>query len=400
MKKGFAEALLLFDQYQLAKYQQKNNNLSLVDLINLVRPNASKSNNFATVEVKKYKEHPSKRKSLYYLPEKGEVQIPALEALCLGLLKNKETWESMYSEAGKGSSPEEILKNKANVWKNLLESKKLPYKALVMNLYNIASTCDHETLDVALSQLVDPMSIKKSLMLPSTYIRAYLHISKDNNLSTFSKKTILQALEKAMYLSSILNIEVKKSLKDKNVVLALDISYSMTYKLSGEHSQKTSLSRVDAAACFSAFFYEALIHGKANPELIMFSSNLYPHDYKLGSPMSVLESITNSMMGGTNTSMIFEKEYDYNPDIFILFTDEQQSHISKALTYSKRFPKAKILVVDMSGYGNTSFTGDRVFYLSGISLNSMNKAFSFLDEEKNKNDNVPEQIKEALKIDL
>lgn len=142
MKRGFAQAFGKFDSYQLAKYKNTGEKVSLMDVVRWVHPKATEHN------------------------QEG------LQQLTEGTLKNTATWESKLSEAGKHTDEESRNKAKKEVWVSLLESKRLGYFALLRNLKNIIEQAP-EAIDLACEQLTNRHFIKKSLVLPFRFDTAH-----------------------------------------------------------------------------------------------------------------------------------------------------------------------------------------------------------------------------------
>ena len=144
LKRGLAMSFDKFDGYQLAKYRAAGKEVSLVDVVNLVRPRPIGRN------------------------------ADALAALVKDDLRSGSTWEAKISATGQDAKDEaEVAKRKADAWSNLVLSGKISYFALLRNLRNIVEQADAKVLDAALELLVDPTRIKNSLVLPFRYLTAY-----------------------------------------------------------------------------------------------------------------------------------------------------------------------------------------------------------------------------------
>lgn len=180
MKKGFAEALGNFDEYQLAKYKCENKSVKLVDLVNIVHPVETAKNN------------------------------GAIGKLINGELKSFDTWESELSAVGND------IEAKKNVWRRLISENKLGYFALLRNLRNIINLNDSELKSMALNALVNENAIKKSLVLPFRYSTAYNELK---NIDSDAMRAISRACEIACN-------NVPKL--DGKTLIALDTSGSMS----------------------------------------------------------------------------------------------------------------------------------------------------------------------------
>ena len=81
-----------------------------------------------------------------------------------GTLKSTDTWEAKLTKAGQKAEGEEDKMNlKADAWKELIESRKLPYFALLRNLRNIIEQAPG-MVDQACEMLIEENLIKKSLV--------------------------------------------------------------------------------------------------------------------------------------------------------------------------------------------------------------------------------------------
>lgn len=166
LKKGIALAFEKFDEYQLSKWN-RNANYKLVDIANLC--------------------HPKKTE--------------AIDKLIKGTLSTPETWEVLYSAAGKD------IEKKKESWNVLLNNNKLPDMAFLKNIRNM--------LEVGISKdiIVNRINnIRNGKLLPIDYIRA-----AENNPS------IENELE-TKFLSSF----NKQKLEGKTAIL-VDVSGSMYF---------------------------------------------------------------------------------------------------------------------------------------------------------------------------
>lgn len=179
VKRGVRNALFKFDRYQLAKYQAKSKNVSLVDVFNLVHPKV---------------EHATKE------------QAKAWKDLLEGNLKVENTVESVLSNS----------ENTKEDFESLIVSGKIGYMALLRNLNNI-SKYDLSPLAYtkAAERLSNPEQVAKSKQLPFRFITAYDAFSGSQIL----KNAIVDALE-----HSVKNVPRF----DGKTLVALDVSGSMS----------------------------------------------------------------------------------------------------------------------------------------------------------------------------
>lgn len=215
LKKGFKKAFDKFDGYQLAKYRADKQEVSLVDVVNLVRPKANSRNN------------------------------EALKLLISGELKSTGTFESELSAAGKvGVTAEEKSQSKSEAWSKLIMSGKIGQMALLKNLRNIIETCDEASVEKACELLTTKQRIEKSLILPFRYITALDEIVL---ISGKKSKHVQRALNKAIDLACA-NVPSF----DGDTAVVIDLSGSMDAPIAGG---KTKRNKV--AALFGAMMAKA-----------------------------------------------------------------------------------------------------------------------------------------------
>lgn len=244
MQKGFSKAFSKFDAYQLAKYKMGNKKVSLIDVVNLVHPTPTERNGFVEIakedyisllEAKLKSLSKNARKNAEKITKVNEalapikrqrkptVQLPALEALMVGMLKNTETTEAKMSKAGQEASSEvEKTKLKADVWNAQLNSGKMPYFNLLRNLRNIIEQAPAE-VKKACELLVNERAIKSSLVLPFRFDTAMKEIEVLND--SREKRQVMVALNAAVDISCN-NVPVF----DGETLVVLDVSGSMQGK--------------------------------------------------------------------------------------------------------------------------------------------------------------------------
>lgn len=318
LKKGLAKAFDNFDAYQLAKYRGKTNKISLVDVVNLVRPRP------------------------------GEKNGDALKALVNDELRSENTWETRISAAGQDTEKRRL------VWKDLLETNKLGYFALLRNLRNIMTDAP-DMVSLACEQLVDEKRIKGSLVMPFRFTTAIKEISQIPE-----SREVISALSKAVDISAQNCPEL-----DGSTLIAVDTSGSM----SGRPSEIATL--------FAAMLYKK----NSKADLLLFDTEPHP---LTPNPNDSAMSIAQSMPfhgGGTDFNIIFDyaqKAYDR----IIILSDMQAWSDQGIYGWSQGGgnPKAalaayrdrtgaepKIYSFDLQGYGTLEFPEKDVYSLAGFS---------------------------------
>ncbi len=318
LKQGLARSFDKFDAYQLAKYRGKTNQISLVDVVNLVHPRPGERN--------------------------GE----ALRALVRDELRSDNTWESRISEAGQD------MEQRREVWKELLETNKLGYFALLRNLRNIITDAPG-LLELVCQQLTDERRIQKSLVLPFRFTTALKEIGP-----------IPQAREVVSALSKAIDISAQNcpSFNGKTLI-AVDTSGSM----SGRPSEIATL--------FAAMLYKR----NNGAELLLFDTEAHP--ISPNSEDSIV-SIARSMPfhgGGTDFNIIFD--YARKPYDRIIILSDMQAWSDQGLygwntgngnpkqalaSYRGRTgADPKVYSFDLQGYGTLAFPERNVYSLAGFS---------------------------------
>lgn len=240
LKKGIADALANFDEYQLEKYN-RDASVKFRDVLGVCRPD------------------PGARQALYKylrwdwdrLTEAEQAELPKIAAL-RALAQQREfgpeairlakaahaTWEVLISQFG----------NKAEVW----DALDLPFMAGLRNLRNLAQSGSTAALDRFLAQLQDESAVRRSRQYPFRYLAAYREIEK---LQLPQAGRILGALSRALQLSAA-NLPRFSG----TTLVACDNSGSMDHPLSA----KSSVTRLDVANMLGA-----LAHSLSDEAVVM-----------------------------------------------------------------------------------------------------------------------------------
>ena len=312
LKKGLALAFRKFDAYQIAKYKQSDKDVSLVDLVNLVHP----------------------------VPQdKNEV---ALSKLIRDELVSENTYESKLSKAGQSENKEEA---KAEAWRELLESGKIGYFALLRNLRNINDQAP-EMIDRACELLTKENTILRSRVLPFRYYTATEALSPRQ-----TDRRLIVAIQKALDIS-LANVPKL----DGKTLIALDKSGSMQGK------------PFEIGSLFAAALYKT-----NDADMMLFDDQAF---YVSPNPTDSIQTIAASFakyaMNGTDFHTIFKKaEKAY--DRIIILSDEQgwvgYNNPSRSLqAYKAKFScNPHIYSFDLQGQGTLQFPEEQVYALAGFS---------------------------------
>lgn len=332
LKKGLAKAFDKFNEYQLAKYQSRDKDISLVDVVNMVHPKPTEKN------------------------------AEALKKLIADTLRSSGTWEADLSKAGQKAETEEEKKDlKADVWASLLKEKKLGYFALLRNLRNIMEQAP-EVLDLALAQLVDEKAIKKSLVLPFRYLTA---IDQFNEVYDEKARKIEVALNKALDLA-VSNVPAFEG----KTLVAVDVSGSMMGRTS------------EIAGLFAAVIAKA-----NNADILVFNETARYKNYNPADSTLTIAKAIRASDGGTNYHAPFavaDKAYDR----IIILSDAQgwmeyNAPTADLAAYRAKYKvHTKIYSMDLQGYGTMQFPEKDVFCLAGFSEKIFD-VMKLLEQDKN-----------------
>lgn len=250
MIRGFADYMSGLSEYNLMKYQMKGKRYNMYDLINIIHP-------------------------------KSEI----VDDYMNGKLEAADTWEVNIS-TGKDS------------WKNMVEGNRLGYLALIRNLNNIlAEDVDDEWIKRNLvDQLINEVSIKKSLVFPYQIYTAYRNL----NVQNFA---VITALDTAFRIAC-----GNMPKLEGNSVIMLDVSGSMEDR----YGNKSNLTIKEVGACYAAALY---ING--NCDFVKFGDDAKSATFKKAcGPFQVIREMCKNDNCGYGTdiapafSLISDKKYD------------------------------------------------------------------------------------------
>lgn len=250
MIRGFADYMSGLSEYNLMKYQMKGKRYNMYDLINIIHPKSEIVNDYMN-----------------------------------GKLEAADTWEVNIS-TGKDS------------WKNMVEGNRLGYLALIRNLNNIlAEDVDDDWIKHNLvDQLINEVSIKKSLVFPYQIYTAYRNL----NVQNFA---VITALDTAFRIAC-----GNMPKMEGNSVIMLDVSGSMEDR----YGNKSNLTIKEVGACYAAALY---ING--NCDFVKFGNDAKSATFKKAcGPFQVIREMCKNDNCGYGTdiapafSLIRDKKYD------------------------------------------------------------------------------------------
>lgn len=341
MKKGFKQALENSTKYEIAKYQSKNKDVSLIDMVNLLHPKATNLNK------------------------------EAFELLVNGNLNQFDTIEDKNTTSGleisskiktgeltKEEGDEKLKSLKSDNFKELIETKKIGYLALLRNLRNIIKT-DEKLVKSAGELLTDRAFIKKSLVFPHQIDLALEVILEEIN--TTCGKKMLKYINEAYELSI-------DNMKDMGLygrtAVVVDTSGSMTSNwnpliVNGKQASGLNRTPIEKASLIAASFSKGL-----NADLYQFATDTKEINYN---PLDSINTIKKTILDnvglvghGTNASEIFTTLNGKYDRIFIISDFQTSDHVRYRGSTLHAYKKLNscdpfIYTIDLCGCGTTSF---------------------------------------------
>ena len=415
IRKGFKDAIEKSDAYSLAKYQMKSRGVSLVDIVNLVRPLETKVQGTVQIDKDVYlkaikgtkfdpenKNYKSEYAEKLVMTGKG-TEISTLHALVLGLLKQFNTVEDKNTEAGKVVAEKvklgKITKEEAEVelneaktenYADLIKEKKIGYLALLRNVRNILKTADTALLDMACELLVDEKFIKKSLVWPHQIDLCNEVLQTEFKASELGK--VLTALNLA-YERSIPNLA--ELMPERKTAVVYDSSGSMSTQISLGERKRGIASALDKAALIGATFAKGL-----NADIYTFANSCIMCRFNPTDSINTIKKsiLTHHAGGGTEWETIFPELLRNGGYERIIIISDEQSH-DNALRAYKEYCNAHgtpyLYIVNICGYGPTTNIkeNDKTYRLYGYTQDIYMKS---LTAEVN----IDQVIEEINKIEI
>lgn len=358
MKKGFANALINLDTYQLAKYKD-----AAIDLANLVHPNSALSTAVITVDGKSMK---------------------TLDALMQGITVTADTWEAAQSEAGqevakavregklsKDEAEKVLTEAKNDNWESLLMESKLGILAALRNIRNMLKDPRKKVIDALCALVQDGEKIRNGLIMPYHLDIAYMIIESEFPSCTYGDE-LKVALRKG-YETALPNLKVL--LSGKTCVM-IDTSGSMGCTCTNGTNREVKYRRT---AMTEAALVGATIAKACGGDIVLFSNSAKDFNYrKSDNVFAIAKQIENgALWGGTAIGEAFEhirrsgRKYDR---IFVLSDNECNMRSSWCGDWVKDAYKKYVhdvcspyvYCVDFCAYGSTILPQtDKIAYYFG-----------------------------------
>lgn len=347
MKRGFKAALEASDTYELAKYQAKGSAISLVDIVNLVRPKPAKDMEetfklLMTGGLKQFNTHEDKN------TKAGQV-----------IAEKVRTGEISKADAAK-----ELANAKAENWAQLVGEGTIGYLALLRNLRNIVTTATDETFKAAMEMLTDEKRVRKSLVFPHQIDLAFEVLLAEATVPSNRKMALLESVNKA-YELAIPNLS--ELFTHGRTAVVIDTSGSMT------SSVNLNGKRINSRAVEKAALIGATLAKGIGADMYHFSNNCERLSFN---PLDTVNTIKNFVVqrsygGGTEFGSIFRTLNGKYDRIFVISDMQGSDSILRAgsyQSYTASYGRPVIYSIDLCGYGTTMFKqNDKIVNLFGYS---------------------------------
>ncbi len=367
IQNGLKEAFNRFDEYQFAKYNREDAQVSMKDALFIVHPKA-----------------------------KDAAQQAIFDKIATGTLQTPYTWETELSALGKQhfDSPEEKATAVQAKWEELIASRKLGYMALLRNLRNIiAAGVRKEYIVMACDILSDPYQVRRSKQFIFRFLSAYNEISRFDSPYTTA---IMTALEKAAEASAE---NISGFGYDTSVTLGCDVSGSMLHPIS--HNSTVQLYDIGLTLAM-------LLQNRC----MSVMSGMFGDSWKVvGLPRTGILSNVRELRRregevgySTNGYLVIDylAKNKVKMDKVMMFTDCQLwdsynrgAHLQDSWkTYRRMYPEAKLYLFDLAGYGQApiQLKENGVTLIAGWS----DRIFDILDAIENGSDAIAEIMKTEL----
>eukprot|EP00761_Pharyngomonas_kirbyi_P012464 gb/GECH01012491.1/.p1 GENE.gb/GECH01012491.1/~~gb/GECH01012491.1/.p1 ORF type:complete len:786 (+),score=240.94 gb/GECH01012491.1/:1-2358(+) len=308
LRKSIMDKFSQFDEYQLAKYSKKNtkkkkkknenqsNDEEMAKADEPIKPTWKKLIRSCHIGTPAYhvmgllnRKYPQNEEEFRKSGLSGEWD-PSRAGKKMKLQIPK-TWETQISALG----------NKAEVWEDLIDSKKLPFMAMLRNLRNIIqSGVSDKHHSKIISRLTDEYQVSKSMQFPFRFLNAYQvldAVANSENQTIVSKYR--KALDESIRIATINNVV---PLRGKSLVFC-DVSGSMKY-----HEAKTvrgTAKFVQTAADMAILFGLMINYVSEESETVLFSSPKTKNDQsfrrlKKLKPENILDNFSQAQKQAEN----------------------------------------------------------------------------------------------------
>lgn len=345
-KKDGKEVLGKFDEYQLAKYDRNGKAINLKDVVRLAHSNSTLA-----------------------------------EKILTDSLATPMTWEVELSKLSKTD-----YEGRAKMWMKLLETKKMPYMALLRNLRNIIEDASKVKgtglINAVVELLTNERAVEKSRQLPFRFLSAYREIEKVTSVYT---SQVLDAIQVAATYA-VKNLKIEGT-----AAMFCDVSGSMESTI----SDRSDMRMVDIGLMFG---WMVKVINK-NSVTGVFGNTA---KFKNVSGNSVFDLYMKYKEGEVGYSTNWHLAIDLllkegiAVDKIFLFTDCQMYGGSVKESFKRYRAKfgnnVKLYVFDLSGSNTNVSNEDNVYTISGWS----DKVFEYIEILENlKKSTIVNEIRES-----
>jgi len=300
LKKGIKATFPNFDEYQFAKYDRKTK-VTFRDAVMLT-----------------------------HTKEPSEI----IKKIMDKKLETPYTWETELSTKG----------NTQEIWQKLIDSRKVGYMATLKNINNIHKVkVDDEHWKKVMELISNANIVRKSKQLPFRFYSALKNTAVDD---PFRNKELQHALNTALEVS----VENLPKLKGRTMI-SCDASGSMSCSI----SKKSNITPHEIGCLMGAM---------ANKFSENAIASLFGNDFAVVPDLSgdILKDTQalRSVNVGHSTNGYLAIQYLNQKDIVVdrvlIFTDEELyggSINSEWETYTRKYPNAKLYVINLTGYGQS-----------------------------------------------
>lgn len=326
LRKGICDAFVTFDEYTLAKYKGAGKAVRMKDIVLLCHPKPA-----------------------------DEAQAALWKRLLEDRLETPLTWETELSAKG----------NNKQTWKELIDSGKVGYMALLRNLRNIIQVAP-TNINKVWKTIGDEDAVRKSRQLPFRFLSAYKEISP------VAGSKALDALEDAVRFAAG-NLPRLPG----RTVIAVDTSGSMS----------STMSRKSSVRCCEVGMMLGLIATRICEDSLFYTFDDKIEKFPLTRHTAILETCMRyaSAGGGTRMSLPFEVMIrdGIRADRIIIISDNECNRYrwgdNKAFVqnYADEYRRQSgidlwVHAIDLMGYGTQQFAGSRTNIIAGWSEKVLN----------------------------
>lgn len=342
IKRGVADSMNKFTEYQLAKYQ-RDGSVKLRDVLRIVHPVA-----------------------------KNETQGALFEKVMKNTLEVPYTWEVELSK--NGQLPVAERKAKSEVWTDLIVSGKLPFMASLRNLRNIhEAQVNPMVVKQVCDMLCDPHRVATSKQLPFDFVEAY-KIVKD--LDSKMATSVSRAID--------LSVSNMPKLGDR-VWVIIDYSGSMGRNDEVAINTATLLAAALLKANESASNVAVTLFGSTAKTLKSVDTN----NSILSIQAELLTHRRGSISGSTNFRAALDEKskLGFDPDTIVVLTDGEVNSFPYSVIKNVAGKNVVKLAINLSAASTTPMPASDGWYsVAGWAsamfkwVGSMRNAESIIDQ--------------------